>query len=207
MRTVLFDLFGRENVFWHGIDGNFISVLETQGPAAFERYTLIGGHLPFGVMHKLATPRIILAMTRDPYDQIVSHFEYVSQRPQNVLFTEGSLFDELTASGKFTKFSTNMQCRMLGGRPVARAALHTLRTRPAIVGTLSRCDDFLAKVSDVLDRPAPRLPTINSGEAGYVARHEHPDLRALIDAISAEDRRLVDAIETAGGTLDTVSGG
>ncbi len=207
MRTVLFHLFGRENVFWHGETGDFHKVLETQGPDAFDSYTLIGGHLPFGVMHKLATPRIILAMTRDPYAQIVSHFEYVSQRPKNLLYTEGSLFDELAAGGRFTKFSTNVQCRLLSGRPIAQATLHTLRHRPAIVGTLPRCEDFLDRVSSLLGQPAPRLPTINTGHAGYAARHEHPDLRALIDAISTEDRKLFDAIEKAGGTLDTVGGG
>ncbi|MCF3935984.1 hypothetical protein L1787_21575 [Acuticoccus sp. M5D2P5] len=201
MRAVLRELFGPQQVFWHGEDGILKDAVEAQGEDFFERYRLVGGHFDavYPTVCAPNRPLMILGMTRDPFEQIISHYEYVYHRPENPLHTTEPLIDLLEADARFAQHSRNIQCRMLSAKPRARDAMTYLTRRPCLLGTVPASQAFVDTLADILNKPTRALPRINAGSKGYEERYGDPKLRALIDRISLEDRMLVDAITAKGG--------
>lgn len=87
--------YGRRRVFWQDLSQNrdIYATMHERGVEYFWRYAAIGGHLEFTnpSIQALQQRKIHSAVFRRPVEQVVSHFEYVSRRPQHGLHTGGTL--------------------------------------------------------------------------------------------------------------------
>ena len=94
-------------------------------------------------LQTLPQPKIFSAVFRRPAEQVVSHFEFVSQRPQHAYHTGGTLEDALTTDTAFLRASTNIQCHHSTGCSTAVDALKVIEQNEFILG----CFDSLSTSS------------------------------------------------------------
>ncbi|XWN32522.1 MAG: hypothetical protein ROR55_05240 [Devosia sp.] len=200
MRDLLFRTLGRKNCFWHGIDGTIENLVDEDG--GVDRYRLIGGHLrPHRpAVAAIQRPKTVLALTREPVSQVVSHFQFASTQDGNALHTRASLEDTLDdPSAAFTQFSRNVQCQMLTGRGTAKEALSVIKNGAYLVGAMERMPAFLAAYEDhiaPLNGVAPRQ--INVQPEGYQKAFQDAGVQAKIENLVAEDMALHKAIVQEG---------
>ena len=207
MRIWLWNTFGRERVFWHGKDedGVIHAVMRKRGVEHFSRYGAIGGHFTFNYpcIQTLPQPKIFSAVFRRPAEQVVSHFEFVSQRPQHAFHTGGTLEDALTTDTAFLRASTNNQCRFSTGCSTAVDALKVIEQNEFILGCFDSLPKFMDRVATTLDVPRRELPRENVHDSGYFDKHYSPRVAELIREITREDEAIYQCVLKE-GVLSTV---
>lgn len=209
-RLWLWRTLGREQVFWHGEgeDGLIDDAVAQRGPDYFDRFAVIGGHMPFSnaVLHSLPRPKIHTAVVRRPIDQVVSHFEYVSHLTDHPLHAGGSLEAALETDTLFRRESTNMQTRYISNRETVFEALRVFEDHRFVIGCLDRISVFLSQISRLLHIPCPDLPVENVQAAGYFDRLCTPRAAKMIERITGQDQLLYRKVKKD-GVLSTVKGG
>ena len=194
MRKWLVNTYGHGRVFWEDQDQNraIDAIMHERGVEYFDRYAAIGGHIEFTnpSIQALAQPKIYSTVFRRPAEQVVSHFEYVSRRPQHELHTGGTLEDALASDNAFLRASTNMQCRLATGSANAADALKTFEENQFVLG----CFDYLAEFRDciasklgVLRR---KLPRRNVQDSNYFQKHYTPRVAEIVEEITQEDEAV-----------------
>lgn len=210
MRYWLRNTFGRRRVFWNDSDkGRIIDdVVQTRGVEHFRRYAAIGGHIEFASpsIQALPQPKIFSAVFRKPVDQVISHFEFVSRRPQNVLHTGGTLESALTSNTAFLRASTNNQCRLVTGSTNAVDALKVIEQNEFILGCFDNLPKFMDSVATTLDVPQRDLPRRNVQDNNYFDKHYSPRVEDLIREITQEDEAVYQFVLKKGVNV-TVRGG
>jgi hypothetical protein len=194
MRIWLWDTFGRERVFSQGKneDGVLDDVMRERGVEYFSRFAVVGGHFMFtnSSVRALPQPKIHAAVFRSPAEQIVSHFEFVSQRPQHPLHSGGTLEEVLTGDTKFLRETTNRQCRYVSGQAKASHAMKIFRQNEFILGCFDNLPEFVDRIAKILDVPQAELPRANVQERGYFDNHYTSKAAEIIREITREDEAI-----------------
>jgi hypothetical protein len=198
LRIWLWQTFGRDQVFWHGEgeDGFVDEVINKEGHAYFDKYRVIGGHIPFSnsSIHALKRPKIHAAVIRDPVRQVVSHFEYVSHVPEHPLHFPGSMEDALTSCSRFLSESINMQTRYATNRERYADALTVMQEHRYLLGCFDQLPLFLQALAEMFNlEPAP-LPRENVQPPSYFEQHCTPRAAEIIAGITQEDRVLFNRV-------------
>ena len=195
MRVWLREAFGDDSVLW----GNALQLqqlIESKGPSYLDRFKVIGGHFQynFPVIDCLTGPFVRCAVVRRPLDHVISHFEWVSRRPQHPLYCDKSLESALTTNTKFRKTSTNGQCRYVGGSNSAKKAVSRVNGEDYIVGCFDFLSDFIEAVTEMFELRNISLNQSNSQADGYFDHHYSSDVERLIDSITVEDDALYNSV-------------
>lgn len=210
VRYWLRDTFGRRRVFWNDNDKGPIidDVIQKRGVGHFRRYAAIGGHIEFTNPSIKALPqrKIYSAVFRKPVDQVISLFEFVSRRPQNVLHTGGTLESALASNTAFLRASTNNQCRFATGSTNAVDALKVIEQNEFILGCFDNLPKFMDSVATALDVPQCDLPRRNVQDSNYFDKHYSPKVENLIREITQEDEAVYQFVLKKGINA-TVRGG
>jgi len=204
--------YGRENVFWIGVD---CEASTTEYPAELVAgSSVIGGHRGISFYPADIAP-IFCSVLRDPVQRAVSLFAYYT-RP-DLAETEGqveerrrqlermlevgikpdSLLLSLEQCEPFRHAVSDQQCRFLSrGAATFTDAREALEDHDFLVGTHARYDDFFAKMSGMLHWKAGAAARLNKGREDY-AREYQDDSRAeqLIRELNGEDYQLLEYIE------------
>jgi len=207
MRIWLWDTFGRERVFWHGKDedGVINTVVRARGVKYFSRYAAVGGHFVFTNRHiqALPQPKIFSAVFRRPAEQVVSHFEFVSQLPEHAFYFDGTLEDALTTDTAFLRASTNNQCLQSTGCGNAVDALKVIDHYEFILGCFDSLPKFVECVATTLNLPRRELPRANVQDTDYFKKHYTPRVAELIREITREDEAVYQRVLKE-GVLSTI---
>lgn len=200
MRNLLWKAMGREHVFWHGEDGLLNEVIKEQGQDYFRKFAIIGGHFRYSdyIYHQIPTPRVFATIIRDPVAQLVSHFEFITQRPEHGLFSGLTLEQTLQQDTLFSYESFNMQCRHLSTQGTAEDALANIQQNSLIVGCTEHIDLFITYLSQLFNWPTLQIPRENQQTPGYFERHYTPHAAELIADITSEDQKLYEHIRQTG---------
>ncbi len=199
---------GAEALYWPGPGRPSFAEL---GGDEIRHLRVIGGHIPFAEAHwglawrrrrplrpltaLTRPPRIYAAVMREPVAALVSHFEHVNRLPGHGWATGGTLAEALERDVKFVRRSRNLQCHYLSGWRRARPTLARLQRTPFVVGTLDRLDAFLEVLGGLLGASGP-LPELN--RAPTTPPPLPPELAARLDALTAEDRAVYEAVRARG---------
>jgi hypothetical protein len=192
LRIWLWQTFGRDQVFWHGEDGALESVFDEKGPSYFNRFRVIGGHIPFShpCIHALKPPKIHAAVIRDPVRQVVSHFEYVSHVPEHPLYFAGSMEEALTSCSRFLSESINMQTRYATNRERYADALTVMQEHRYLLGCFDQLPLFLQALAEMFNlEPAP-MPRENVQPPSYFEQHCTPR-RVIIGRVIGDRPRFL----------------
>ena len=209
MRSWLTNTFGRWRVFWNdGDKGRMIDdVVQKRGVEYFSRYAAIGGHIEFGnpSIQALPEPKIFSAVFRNPVDQVISHFEFVSRRPQHVLHTGGTLESALNSNTAFLRESINIQCRLATGSTNAIDAWKVIEQNAFILGCFDNLPKYVDCVATALDVPQRDLPRNNVQDSNYFDKHYSPRVEELIREVTQEDEAVYQFV-LKNGIVATVCG-
>ena len=207
MRLFLWEAFGRDSVFWHGEEGFLDDVFRVRGPDYFKRFAVVGGHIQFSHAHLSQLPgrQVFAAVIRRPLEQVVSHFEYISQRPGHPLYSGLTLEQTLESRSRFAEASRDMQCRYISNCDTAKGALKVLRRTPFILGCFDRLDLLVDHIAHTFNLPQPVFPMENTQTAGYFERHCTPHASELIADITREDEILYQRVREKGLLLGRMS--
>ncbi len=196
-RYYIYDELGKEKVFWHGEpDYDLIGNVEKdKGVSYFDRFDFIGGHFGFNnpVIKQIKRPKIFISVVREPHEQLISHFNYISKRPKHALFSEKSLEETLKEKSRFRKSSTSMQCRMLTGKTEASQAIQSIISNPFLIGNLKHMDIFIEKLRLLFRFEGEQLRKSNTGSKDYKSQYSQID-KELIQSVISEDDKLVNYI-------------
>lgn len=202
LRLYLWRSFGRERVFWHGRDedGFVDDAAEREGLAYFDRFHVIGGHVPYsnGYLHRLGRPVIRAAVLRRPAEQLVSHFEFIARRPEHPFFSGSDLEWALRNDTPFRREAVNFQCRYITDRGTAVEAGAVLAAAPFIVGCVDRLELFVATLAATFGVAPLPLARENVQQPGYFARHYTPAAARMIAELTGEDEQLYRRVLRAG---------
>ena len=194
MRAWLREVFGHERVFWHGEeeDGFIEDVLRERGVEHFSRFAAIGGHIFFTnpCIQALPQSKIFAAVFRNPAEQLVSHFEYISKRPEHHLYFDGSLEKALRARGVFWRASRNMQCRYSTGNRHKGEALRVFSQNRFILGCFDNLPKFVDCIAANLDVPRGEFPRLNVQGTEYFDKHYSPGVARRIRRITRADEAI-----------------
>ena len=202
LRGWLWEAFGRDRVFWHGEgeDGFIEEVVAHSGFKYFDRYAVIGGHVPFSneILHDLPQRKIHAAILRCPAHQVVSHFEYVSRLPDHPLYAGEDLERALEKRTRFFEECANMQTRYVSNRGTAAEAWQLFEDTPFVLGCFERINLFLDYISKVFNVPCPNLLFENVQALGYFERHYTSKTAEVISKITCEDEILYRKVQKLG---------
>lgn len=199
MRAWLWKTFGRERVFWHGKgeDGLIDEAIMLHGAKHFDRYAVIGGHVPFSnaMLHSLPQRKIHAAILRRPEYQVVSHFAYVSQRPEHPLYAGDDLERALRERTQFFTYSSNIQTRYASNCFTAAEAWQRVFDKtPFVLGCFDQLDIFVEHIAKLFGKAHSKLSHENTQTPGYFERYYTPQAAEIIREITIEDERLYQQI-------------
>ena len=196
-RHYIYNELGKEKVFWHGEPdyGLIGNVEKDKGVSYFDRFDFIGGHFGFNnpVIKQIKRPKIFISVVREPHEQLISHFNYISKFPKHALFSEKSLEETLKAKSRFRKASTSMQCKMLTGKTEASKAIKSIISNPFLIGNLKHMDIFIEKLRLLFGFEGEQLRKSNTGSKDYKSQYSHID-KELIQSIISEDEKIVNYV-------------
>lgn len=202
VRAFLREALGRDRVFWHGPneDGFLQDVVRERGLDYFRRFAAIGGHFGFSHsdLHRLPGRKIFAAIIRCPVQRTVSHFEFVSHRPEHGLFSELTLEQALETRAAIFKVSKNLQCRRVADRETAADAFEVLESNPFILGSFEQIGLFTDCLAETFEFDKPGITWNNVQAPGYFEKHYTPRAAEIIDTITEEDRKLYERVRRAG---------
>ncbi|MCB1078388.1 MAG: sulfotransferase family 2 domain-containing protein, partial [Verrucomicrobiae bacterium] len=106
VREWFIEKLGREKVFWHREPGNpegfggVRQVPEKRRIEYFQQFEMIGGHFGFWepTIRELEDAGITVCracLLREPFERVVSHFDFVAQRPHHGSYTSKSFGEAL----------------------------------------------------------------------------------------------------------------
>ena len=200
MRLFLWEIFGRNRVFWHGEDGFLEDVFRLRGPDYFKRFAVVGGHIQFSHAHLALLPgrKVFAAVMRRPLDQVVSHFEYIANRPSHPLYSGLTLEEALASQSRFAEASRNMQCRYISNCSTAAGAVKVLERTPFMLGCFDRLDLLVEHIGATFNVTTPMFPVENAQPVGYFNKHCTPRAAELIADITREDEILYQRLRKKG---------
>lgn len=206
LRRFVIEAVGRDQVFWHGVDGH----LDDVPSARLARYRVIGGHRTYAQVHwglsdrrntlprpgraLMRPPRIYCSVLREPRAQVLSHYRYLAGGGPHA-WAADTLAAALAPGAKFARRSQGIQCRYLCGRGSARAAVARIGRGDFLVGTQERLGEFAGVLAELLGARAAL-----THENASTVRDPAVDavLSARIDRITSEDARLYAHVDACG---------
>jgi hypothetical protein len=201
--------YGKENVFWHGLDGNPWWFR----PKKIASKSVIGGHKTLSFYPK-KFDALYAAVVRDPVERVASYFNYcttpgASPNPawrierekylknwQKHGVCSSSLAKSIRNSKKFRKAISNTQCAYLSRYGATLEGVHrTLKEEKMVIGAFDQLSGFDHYLQSELGLRLENQPRANVGHQGYT--HEilsDTETIELVKALNQEDQALYDFI-------------
>lgn len=198
-RTLLWRNYGRESVFWYGIDLPFTKKLKASDLAG---YRVIGGHFDLCLFDDVSYPTLQVAFIRDPVERAVSLFHYYTQgttQENRSRWIEWgikaeSIVQSIRQSRPFRRAIENMQCRRVCGKRSFQAAIEHARSRPFLLGRHERIGEHIEELASALNWRHKRMSRENVGREGYRDRIlAEPGAIEAIEELNGQDRLLHEA--------------
>lgn len=225
-RALLYQSFGKENVYWYGADPNRKKFRKDDVEKSF----VIGGHKKFdfyspsrkswlfrwltsGYKESDLKPDAFgyIAVIRDPVERVVSFFNYCRTQEYDNWSRRGldpnSLRKTLHESRAFRRVVRNAQCRYLSGAESFEKSKENISKNKFVVASLEhieRLNDYLVRNIDCVDKT---LNKNNAGKPGYREDIDIDDeLKKEISELVSEDIKLYDFINNeCYGLFDNIS--
>jgi len=209
-RSLLWRNYGRENVFWYGIDLPFSDKLR---PAELLGYRVIGGHFDLSVFDNAPFPMLQVAFVRDPVDRAASLFRYYtkgSKQENRQQWIEWGIDPEslrrsIENCRPFRRAVNNMQCRRISGRRKSGDALAHVQSYPFLLSTHERIGESIEELASALNWRFKDLGQENvAGEPYRDELLSESGVREMLEELNAEDRILYEAAgrNRPAGSLD-----
>ena len=202
-RILTYANYGRENVFWSGINSSKAFVAETD----VIPYSVVGGHWPKRCFESHTANHLYCAIVREPVARMKSLYNFTKTKMDDTGkrqwldwgFDPHSLSNTLRNSRQFVNMIANRQCWMLTGYADFESALKVLRAQNYIIGTFDNKQDYLQSMSKHLNWHTTNLQHINKGDENYQDGLTIDDsLLSLVDEICAQDQLLYNEIKRQG---------
>lgn len=209
-RSLLWQNYGRESVFWYGIDLPFSDKLR---PAELSGYRVIGGHFDLSVFENAPFRMLQVAFVRDPVDRAASLYRYYtkgSTRENRQQWIEWGIDPEslrrsIENCRPFRRAVTNMQCRRISGRRKSRDALAHVQSHPFLLSTHERIGECIEELASALNWRFKNLGQENvAGEPYRDELLSEPGVGELLEELNTEDRVLYETakLNRPAGSLD-----
>lgn len=196
-RELFIDVYGAENVFWHG------SSQEANNTSA-----VIGGHRT--IKHYESLPRCVFSsIVRKPLDRVVSHFNWiaipsygkteVSQGRidlQKRFIAQGlvpdSLEQTLEGSEHFRNVIANTQCQYLSlYKSDFQGVIDTMSSHDFLIGTQDDLEQYTRFFLDLCGKPIAEPHTLNRATEGQVPNSKISETaKEILDELTSEDEKL-----------------
>ncbi len=192
-RHLVWKNLNKDEVFWHGQDNQFIS---SKQPKELEKFKFIGGHFGFSnnKIKTLPKKKLYISLLRKPIERVISHFNYIKQRPDHALYSAENLEETLSKTTPFRKDSENSQCRYISGKSSAKETIAIIEQHPFIIGRTDKIDVFLEKLNLVLGWNTDDFIAANVGQPGYQNNLRTEAVEKKIQEITVEDQKLINYI-------------
>ncbi|GHA00441.1 hypothetical protein GCM10008090_06520 [Arenicella chitinivorans] len=199
-RTLAYQNYGRENVFWSGIDSRQPIVREQD----LTDYTVVGGHWSMHHYKSHNATNLYCSLLREPIKRMKSLFHFTRTRMdpagqkkwQEFGFDPDSLSMTLRQSPKFISMIKNRQCQMLTGQQSYVDAKRVMENGNFIVGTLDDHAEYITELARQLGWQHTALPHKNKSDTPYQDDIQiDEDLAPLVEELCAQDQLLYNAIK------------
>lgn len=188
IRDLLYNNFGRDNVYWHGVN---------EGKSSFLSFPIVGGHKPLTDYSELVKEEsLFLAILRDPLDRVISLYNHyiqnsISEMIKSPGFDIGSLENTLKYCVSFQISISNGQCRYVSGSPSFIETLSRVKDSNYVIGLFEELREFEKFISEKIRLSYTSIPKTNVGSEGYKDRVEVTSVsREIIIELTAEDQKL-----------------
>ena len=199
---------GREKIFWHREPGN----LEGFGGIRripldrvvdyLTQFEMIGGHFGFDEpviteLEAAGVPVLRTCMLREPFERLISHFDFVAQRPNHGSHTSKSFDKALESNERVFRRNRSQQNRYLSGSPTFETTRQWLNDHPCLIGTLEKKEAFLRKLSGRCSAlgDLEGFPNENRGRKRYRPNYEEFRSDPRVARVIEEDRKLYRWVE------------
>lgn len=200
-RALLFENYGRDDVFWHGMDSK---PSRRQDAVRVDDRRVLGGHLDLVDFKDCGRKILFTAVVREPVSRAVSLFHYYAENgPEKNRriwrrrgLDAGSMLNSIHKCGQFRDGISNTQCRRLSGQRDFQAVRQAFQSNNLVIGTFDRVDEFNRTLAEFLSWPAYSLGVHNTARrAGYQQEIlAEPGLKDKILELNQEDLALYDFV-------------
>jgi hypothetical protein len=199
-RSLAYENYGRDNVFWSGIDSAEPIVRESD----LTDYTVVGGHWSMHHYKGHNANNLYCSLLREPIARMKSLFHFTrtrmdpagQERWKEFGFEPSSLSITLRQSPKFVSMVKNRQCQMLTGQHNYASAQEVLNSGNFIVGTLDNHVEYIKALANQLGWSHTEFPHNNKSDKPYQADITiDDDLADFVDELCAQDQLLYETIK------------
>ena len=192
-RVWLADAIGREKIFWHGEDG----LIDEQTPEDLKAYRAIGGH--FHIHNKVirelegsvGRSNILYATSvRDPIRQLLSHFNYVSMRPENPAYSGKTIEEALRPGTVFFNIQKNIQCSYLSKERSFSGFLRWKQERQVEWAATEDIDLLCTRIAGAMRFKFTNAPHVNVAPQSYDHLTESALATDYVQKYCSEDQEL-----------------
>lgn len=204
MRLLLWDNYGRENVFWYGID---TPAGQPLNPAKLGKYAAIGGHFDFSEFDSVEYPTLRTAVVREPVARAASLFHYHAVVEIEELrkiwlqhgFDPSSMKNTLADCPRFVNAISNAQCRRLSGERNYSAVKNKLSGMDCVLGAIDDLPDYTRYLGAHLGWRCVDMPSVNQGDKAVEEQlRRDKAVVGMIEGLNIEDTKLYEFINHHG---------
>ncbi|MEO0438530.1 MAG: hypothetical protein AAF098_16645 [Pseudomonadota bacterium] len=206
IREYLYTTFGRNAVFWWGIDAPIAS---NRADLQSGKY-IVGGHRALHQYSNLVD-RAFIATLRDPVERAVSFYSYICR--QEIVdwkrdgFDPHDFFHTLKHCERFRDAITNRQTWYFARERSFAEAQNLILSGGFLLGTVASVDHILHAISAYMGVDFEPAPRVNQGPLDYRnSMNINEAALSEIESLNIEDRKLFDMIHKQSNSLvNTVS--
>lgn len=202
-RALLYESVGKKNVFWYGINSHSNTFI----PEEVDFSCFIGGHrrYSFYQIDKYG----YLAVVREPFDRVVSLFNYLKNKELESWLGRGldpdSLKNTVFNSRAFREMINDAQCDYISGSKSFEKTIEHVNKNKYLVGTLDNIGSFNNCLVGNVELISGLLQPDNVGQAGYKKEIQLDDeTRGEIEKLVWQDIQLYNYLILRGGMLNTI---
>ena len=189
MRSALYNAFGKDQTFWHGIDGSIHELKSIE-------YRVIGGH--FSTCHVqpiLSGPCYYASVIRHPVDRAISLFHYIkcgapAGHPLRSAIADMSLEEALMQCGPFFSSVNNAQCAALSGSRTFAETKIFIEENRFMLSSFENVQHICDRINKRFGVSVELKERLNTGAPHYQGRYITDGALRRLSEINEEDTKL-----------------
>ena len=189
VRIFFYSNFGRNNVYWHGVNDKRTSFLS---------FPIVGGHKSMAFYDDLVSNKtLFLGILRNPRDRVISLYNYYKEGKSPIFlennpdFDSNSLENTLNNCRSFIAIIQNGQCNYVSGYPLFEETLEKMNHGNYLIGILEDLGAFKSFLNNKLMLSQKSFPISNIGAKGYKSQViVNSASEEIISQLTKEDEKL-----------------
>lgn len=204
-RALLYNNYGKANVFWHGLNSN---VSENINYSGIDNVHVIGGHINYTAFSHNPHRLLFSSVVREPVSRAVSLFHYHINHPEQehriIWYKQGldpaNFIKSVEKCKAFRNSISNSQCVRLSGKPNFEEVMKTITRENFVIGFFDNLERFNRTLATILHWKNYSLSKHNVGRPNYQEGIlQELGVIDIIRELNLEDEKLYNFIKQEGG--------